>query len=532
MSTSAKSEHSDSGNSTSVARARDAWFAGDDRGTLAILADDAPQRSRADRVEAGFLGARAHLRSGDGEAALAALKAIERELDEGDERLLHRVLAGAATYRSGSVEKGLGMLREAATGPDDDGHEPVRSEAAYELARALWSERNLDEAERVLDDAVDEATDVIHARILALIGEIEVTRERYPIAARHFSDALGALKRATHADAALHASLLRSLTTIARETLDLRLARRLRRDVDAMAWTQPLASARFHVTENLAWIAMLEGDLTEAWRLFDENLVAAPDDMFGVRARAGLSALLRIAGDRFGPSRNLERLRALMNRATWDSADNEGRMILLEAAMEATRLQAHDPKGARGYLETASDALAHYSRTTKRSASVAQEDRRLEAVAVHTEGLLVAARNDLRTATHQLERASRLWRDLGYRMREAQAALDLFTTTSDERHLDAAESATRMIPDSWLRRDLDALRHGAANRARHLTPAERRVMFAICEGKTSKQIAEEFGRSENTIRNQTKRVFSTMHVNTRASLVAECARVGLLPKNV
>jgi DNA-binding CsgD family transcriptional regulator len=54
------------------------------------------------------------------------------------------------------------------------------------------------------------------------------------------------------------------------------------------------------------------------------------------------------------------------------------------------------------------------------------------------------------------------------------------------------------------------------------------VMLAICEGKTSKQIAADFGRSFHTIRNQTLKVYATMGVRTRAALVAECARLGLL----
>ena len=53
-------------------------------------------------------------------------------------------------------------------------------------------------------------------------------------------------------------------------------------------------------------------------------------------------------------------------------------------------------------------------------------------------------------------------------------------------------------------------------------------MLAICEGKTSREIAAEFGRSFHTIRNQTLKVYATMHVRTRSALVAECAKFGLI----
>ena len=53
-------------------------------------------------------------------------------------------------------------------------------------------------------------------------------------------------------------------------------------------------------------------------------------------------------------------------------------------------------------------------------------------------------------------------------------------------------------------------------------------MVAICEGKTSREIAQEFSRSFHTIRNQTLKVYAAMHVRTRTALVAECAKLGLI----
>ena len=53
-------------------------------------------------------------------------------------------------------------------------------------------------------------------------------------------------------------------------------------------------------------------------------------------------------------------------------------------------------------------------------------------------------------------------------------------------------------------------------------------MLAICEGRSTADIAERFGRSKNTIRNQTRRVYEVMDVRTRSALVSKCAALGII----
>lgn len=62
-----------------------------------------------------------------------------------------------------------------------------------------------------------------------------------------------------------------------------------------------------------------------------------------------------------------------------------------------------------------------------------------------------------------------------------------------------------------------------------LAPAIQRVMLAVCQGSTTREIASDFGRSPNTIRNQIQQVFGVMGVRTRSELVAKCARLGIIP---
>jgi DNA-binding NarL/FixJ family response regulator len=54
------------------------------------------------------------------------------------------------------------------------------------------------------------------------------------------------------------------------------------------------------------------------------------------------------------------------------------------------------------------------------------------------------------------------------------------------------------------------------------------VLSELCKGKKAREIADEFGRSFNTINNHTRAVFAAFGVRTRAALVAECAKLGIL----
>ncbi len=54
-------------------------------------------------------------------------------------------------------------------------------------------------------------------------------------------------------------------------------------------------------------------------------------------------------------------------------------------------------------------------------------------------------------------------------------------------------------------------------------------MYAICEGRSTAEIAERFGRSKNTIRNQTRRVYEVMDVRTRSAWCRSAPRWGSCP---
>jgi len=142
---------------------------------------------------------------------------------------------------------------------------------------------------------------------------------------------------------------------------------------------------------------------------------------------------------------------------------------------------------------------------------------------------LARARGDTAEALKRLHSAVAVWRRLGDRFDEVAALIALAEIAPDEESLQRVDELTRVVPRSWLRRRYTAL----AERARgvdQLSPAEHRVMLAICEGRSTTEIAQRFGRSKNTIRNQTRRVYEVMDVRTRSSLVSKCAAMGIVAR--
>lgn len=497
--------------------AREAWFAGDWERAIALLSG-VELDARAERVEAAFLVARAALRAAQAARALVALDDVA-ELPEGpDERVTAAMLRGTALVRLGRTDEGLPLLERAAA----DGavaHHAVRAEAGYELALAYFTAGRLDDAESALDAHADPEADIIHARALELFGWIEVRRERYPIAARHFLDALDALRRSSHRDAVMQASLLHGMTSIALDTLDLKLFERVRRDVDAMTWSPGLQTRWFAIRRSRAFVELLEGNAVEAWRLADETLFQSSPGAQRVGALVTAARVARAAGDAFTPERLVHKAAAIAADVDWASVSADDRAALLAVVRDVAEI---DAPAAERLLRL------HAGLPPPRGqVDVLEIEPRLGALEDVARAALARTRGDTGEALARLRGAVAAWRASGDRYDEALALLALIEIATGDEVLARADELTRVVPRSWLRRRYAAL----AERARgveQLSPAEHRVMLAICEGRSTAEIADRFGRSKNTIRNQTRRVYEVMDVRTRSALVSKCAALGIV----
>jgi DNA-binding CsgD family transcriptional regulator len=427
------------------------------------------------------------------------------------------MLLGAALTRTNQREQGESVLDEAAA-LAQRGAAELLPEIAYYRALSRWSSHRLGEAEEIVDAALPSASGTIRSRLLQLLGWIDVRRENYGAAVHEFTAALDELKAAQDADVKGRARILNALGIIAAETIDLRLGRLVRREYETSTWSDDTRIERFNVLQYLAWLSLLEGDIARAWDERQLALTLTLDTSHHAIALISAAHVAGVVGDRFSESRYLQLAGALLLRGDQVGIDVERRIALL--AFTAT--PAADP-------DTARKVLALYERTRPRRNEILafEGDRRVEAYELYARGRAAIADGQRQQGIALLERSLELWSLLTYRLRAAIVANALRTASGDRSYAQTALDALRNAPKAWLRGALE-LRAAEDDPLAQLTAAERRVLAELCKGKKAREIAATFERSFNTINNHTRAIFSAFGVRSRAALVAECARLGIL----
>jgi DNA-binding CsgD family transcriptional regulator len=498
-------------------QARTAWDAGEYGRALELIESNRFDH-REDRIAAAVLHARALLALDRPAEVVASLERARKEAKGIEETVLVQMLAGAALTRTNRRERGEALLDEtsvlAARGPTR-----LVPEVAYYRALSRWSSHRLDEAEAIVEAVLPKAADVVRSRLLQLLGWIDVRRENYGAAAQQFTAALEALDKARHPDVMGRARVLQALGIIAAETIDLRLGRLVRRHYDSFAWTDDTRIERFYALENLTWLSLLDGDIGRAWDERQLALTLTINSGHHASALISASRIAGIVGDRYSGSRYLELAGALLLRGDQIDLDVDRRLVMLSFVVALPIADA----------ATARKLIALYDRTWPRRTDMLafEGDRRVEAYELHARAKIALADGRKREAIDALERSIDLWMRLGYRLRTAIVAGDLRDAAGEGRWARIGLDALRNAPNAWLRATLER-RSTEDDPLSKLTPAERRVLSELCKGKKAREIADEFGRSFNTINNHTRAVFAAFGVRTRATLVAECAKLGIL----
>jgi DNA-binding CsgD family transcriptional regulator len=476
---------------------------------VAALVERISPTTREQRIDVAFLRARAALHGELPDIALSALDHVAALL-AADERATEATLGGTALAALGQIEEGTAILHEVARSAS--GRERVA--AVYELANTHVRAGDLDSAEAVLAPLIDadaaKGCELLMAQALELYGRIELGRRRRQVAARHFLDALEVLACLPAPYSALEASLLHGLAVIAVDTLDLRLFARVRRELDLVRWPPGSAAMRAS-TQRLCLIGeLLHGNELTAWTLAFETLRVAPAGSRYVAALLDTAMVSRAAGERFTPNQLLMTAVEVAQQVDWSGSDVR---TLLAVVREAALVDA----------VAARELLAKYEPNRPSTDSSEEE---LHTLACLANAALAGTEGRRADQASALRKALELSRDSGNQYAEATALVAILAGDPDERLLDRAGELTRLAPRSWLRKRYEALAEHVRGPAQ-LSPAERRVMDAICEGRSTAEIADQFGRSKNTIRNQTRRVYEIMGVRTRSALVAKCAALAL-----
>ncbi len=500
-----------------VDEARSALDAGEFERVLRLLRDEKFDR-REDRVASAVVQARALLALDRHDHIVPLMQRAGKEVKGADETVLTKMLLGTALTLTGRRDQGESLLDETAVSAKRTSPQ-LAAEVAYYRAVSRWSTHRLAEAEEIVEAALPASKDVHRARLLQLLGWIDVRSENYSGAARQFTAALDELNRAKQPDVLARSRLLHALSIIAAETVDLRLGRLVRREYETNTWSEDTRIERFHVLEYLAWLSMLEGQVGRAWDERQAALSLTVDTSYHASALTSAANIAGVVGDRFSEARYFELAASLLLRGDQLALDVDRRIAML--AFIASAPSAH--------VDAARKVLTLYERTRPRKTErhAFEGDRRVEGFELYARGMLSITEGRTQPGIADLEKALDLWSRLTYRLRVAVTANALRSVTGDPHYAQIALDALRSAPNAWLR---PALERGSSgdNPLARLTPAERRVLAELCKGKKAREIASTFDRSFNTINNHTRAIFTAFGVRSRASLVAECARRGIL----
>ena len=472
----------------------------------------------SERARSAILQARAALALDRPEEVEPILQRASKEAHEPAEAVVLRMLLGSALTRTDRRDEGEAMLDDAAslaqrTAPQHAG------EVGYYRALSRWCTYRLGEAESIVAAALPHAAGYARSRLLQLGGWIDIRRERYAAAGRAFTAALEVLDESSVTDVKGRARILNSLGCIAAETIDLRLGRLTRRAYERTAWSNDTRLERCQILEYLAWLSLLEGNIERAWDERQLALNLTVDTSFHAIALIGTAHLAGIVGDRFAESRYLELAGTLLLRGDQVGLDVERRIAMLSFAAAAPVAK----------IQTARNILALYERTAPRRTQMLafEGDRRVDAYERWARGKMALAEGRTSQAIAELQQSLDMWLDLSYDLRAAIAANDLRVATGERSYAQTAFEALRKSPKAWLRTALEQ-RAADDDPLGRLTRAERRVLAELCTGKKAREIAAVFDRSFNTINNHTRAIFIAFGVRSRATLVAECARRGIL----
>jgi DNA-binding CsgD family transcriptional regulator len=472
-----------------------------------------------ERAEALLLTARVYLRL---QRPKDAVKLLAVELPDFAERQLKleaEALLGLAHAMLGDFST-ADLYVESLHAPEVEAFpDSLRSELLHAEALIAWMRGDLVEAETALErSAFDRSPKAVGRNAIAQ-SWIAAKRGSYDEQARLLLRGVELLQSAAPVDVGMLGAACRALCALARDVAIHGLHAAARKLYDDVPWTADLAIDQYMSARTLGWALALEGPSRyfEALRLLHKASSIAPSAPWLVFALTDRASLKRCAGE--GASSNADIYEALELAQTidWASTPDEGRMALLGLAALFAEID----------VRQASALLAQYSEVEDGVSArlIMRDDPRTEAYRSYAAALIQEALNEPRKAKRLFESVYAVWNEAGYAWPAARTALHLFRVTGDQAWWETAKVKIRDYPDSWIAAEINAASTGIGDDAwNRMTPRQREVFHALCEGLTARRIAERLECSPNTVRNHIHWVYQAFRVNSQPELIAEARK--------
>jgi len=400
---------------------------------------------------------------------------------------------------------------------------PLRSEIANNAALVAWMHGDLDAADAASARARVDVSPFARGRNLITESWIAAKRGDYRTHAQLMLEGAETLQTADTIDVGMLAAATRALCTLSR---DLWFPGLLRASLDLnakIAWTDDLAVDQFLSSRALGWAIALEGPgrYFESLRLLHRASSMSPSTAWSVMALVDRARMKRYAGELASSSADLYEALELSKKVAWGETGDEERIALLYLAELFASVDVRE----------ASALMLQFGQVHESFSGriVLRGDQRLDALHAFSSGVIHQALADARKAKHFLEAAYFTFDEMGYKWRAAQAALHLYQVTHDASWHELARERIRDYPQSWIAADVRSASTGVADEGwNRLTPRQREVFSALCEGLTAKRIADRLDCSPNTVRNHIHWIYQAFRVQSQPELITEARKRQLL----
>ena len=287
----------------------------------------------------------------------------------------------------------------------------------------------------------------------------------------------------------------------------------------ATQWSEDFAVHRFQALKALAWCRALQGDQLGCMRYLRQAQVVAPSDVWKAIVALDRAFFALVMNQRPWAENEFALAEDFSDVMDWEATTGEERVALLLLAELAADLK---PKRAKYYL-------ARYQNLGRLKSNLHQFsfDHRLEAMSAFTAGTVHAAAGEPAKAEESFRSAWRVFDSIGYNVRAGRSAASIYRLTGQSRWRYLAEDKFAVYPHSALVRDIPRLASSKDSEA-FFTPTQTEVVNLIRRGLSTKEIANELGRSQYTVFNHLKIVYRKLGVKSRAGMLAEIQRRGIL----
>jgi len=397
-----------------------------------------------------------------------------------------------------------------------------RAEVAYQRARRALLESDITAALRWSEESAHDKSPYGKIRAEHLRSFIFAQEERYRDQARSLLRVLDLIGNGRAAALEEWYAAVHTLAVLARELSMPEIWARAEAELNIdISWSQSYRGSYFQALKAIGWVRALQGDSLGCFRYLRQAQRVSDSPAYTVIVMLDRTYFARTIGETQWAANELAAAEDIATTVAWEETTGEERVGLLLLAQLTANV---DPKRANYYLARFKDLgrirsnVHHYA-----------FDSRLDAIAAFSSGVVKSANDENEAAMEQFREAWATFDRIAYDWRAAQTAMCLYRISQKNRWHLLAEEKLEAYPTSWLARES---KEGAASGRKpfipDLTPTQDRVFRMICDGRSTQEICTELQRADNTVRNHIKVILKAFGVNTRAALVAEAARRGVI----